>query len=289
MSNMELYKIFTIVAEEQNLTKASEKLNISQPAVTKHIKNLENELNTVLFQRSHGMQLTKQGELLYNKIAVHIKAIEDAEKFFENNRPINLGTYATMLIRVLNESIAIFNNKNKDVEINVFTDQFNTIYERFLKYELDIIVIIKRHEKTPSNVKYIKLNSFQFFLVVNQNSDLCNKKVTIDDLKNKVVYVPRGRSEAVCHFIELLNKNGISVNSIDSVTMESIIEKNNNCVGFANSEYFKNSLKDNRIVKVDIDLDIPEMEYGIYYHYDSKNTALMHFIKIIENNLKKYN
>lgn len=46
MVDLELYKIFVIVAKEQNLTRASEKLNISQPAVTKHIKNLEQQLNT---------------------------------------------------------------------------------------------------------------------------------------------------------------------------------------------------------------------------------------------------
>ena len=51
MANLELYKIFVIVAKEKNITKASYKLNISQPAVTKHIKNLESELNTILFKR----------------------------------------------------------------------------------------------------------------------------------------------------------------------------------------------------------------------------------------------
>ena len=48
MINLELYRIFKIVADEENLTKASEMLHISQPAVTKHIKNLENELKVEL-------------------------------------------------------------------------------------------------------------------------------------------------------------------------------------------------------------------------------------------------
>lgn len=52
MVNLELYRIFKVVAEEEeNLTKASEILHISQPAVTKHIKNLENELHVQLFKR----------------------------------------------------------------------------------------------------------------------------------------------------------------------------------------------------------------------------------------------
>ncbi len=52
MINLDLYKIFVIVAEEKNITKASERLNISQPAVTKHIKNLEKQLNIILFERN---------------------------------------------------------------------------------------------------------------------------------------------------------------------------------------------------------------------------------------------
>ena len=49
MINLELYRIFYVVAETGNITKASEILNISQPAVTKQIKNLEGQLNTTLF------------------------------------------------------------------------------------------------------------------------------------------------------------------------------------------------------------------------------------------------
>lgn len=45
MINFELYRIFVAVADEENITRASEKLNISQPAITKQIKNLENQLS----------------------------------------------------------------------------------------------------------------------------------------------------------------------------------------------------------------------------------------------------
>ena len=54
MVNLELYRIFVLVAREKNITKASEILHISQPAVTMHIKNLENNLNIKLFNRTNG-------------------------------------------------------------------------------------------------------------------------------------------------------------------------------------------------------------------------------------------
>ena len=68
MINFELYRIFVIVAKEQNITSASKILNISQPAVTKHIQNLEELLNQKLFTRTNkGLMLTDFGETLYQK------------------------------------------------------------------------------------------------------------------------------------------------------------------------------------------------------------------------------
>ena len=66
MVNLELYRIFVIVANEGNISKASEILHISQPAISKQIHNLENELNITLFERSNtGVKLTIDGNKLY--------------------------------------------------------------------------------------------------------------------------------------------------------------------------------------------------------------------------------
>lgn len=64
---MELYhlKTFTIVAEEGHLTRAADRLFTSQPAISAHIKALEEELGITLFQRTpKGMKLTLEGEKL---------------------------------------------------------------------------------------------------------------------------------------------------------------------------------------------------------------------------------
>ncbi len=61
-SNFEYYKVFYYVAKYENLTKASSVLKTSQPAVTRTIHNLENELGCRLFTRSKsGMKLTPEG------------------------------------------------------------------------------------------------------------------------------------------------------------------------------------------------------------------------------------
>ena len=61
--NFELYRIFYVVANHSNITKASEELNISQPAISKSIKNLEDQLGGNLFIRTkRGVILTEEGK-----------------------------------------------------------------------------------------------------------------------------------------------------------------------------------------------------------------------------------
>ncbi len=64
---MELYQLrsFVMVAAENHLTRAAEKLNLSQPSVSAHIKALEQEMELALFNRTPaGMQLTSEGKRL---------------------------------------------------------------------------------------------------------------------------------------------------------------------------------------------------------------------------------
>ena len=88
MVNLELYRIFKVVAEQENLTRASEILLISQPAVTKHIKNLENELNVQLFIRSkYGMILNENGKkypLIVDSFNYFVGMCENAIAYFNS-------------------------------------------------------------------------------------------------------------------------------------------------------------------------------------------------------------
>ena len=81
MINLELYRIFYVVAETKNITKASEILNISQPAVTKHIKNLEEQLGNPLFIRTKkGVILNEYGEKIFLNVKQALNLLSESEK-----------------------------------------------------------------------------------------------------------------------------------------------------------------------------------------------------------------
>src|ERR1041385_1486809 len=77
---MELYHLrtFVIVAEEKNVTRAAKRLFMTPPAVSAHIKALEEELNVTLFVRTpQGMQITEKGALLKAKAEQTLRSAQD--------------------------------------------------------------------------------------------------------------------------------------------------------------------------------------------------------------------
>ncbi len=75
--SLELYKVFYYVAKNKSITRASNELMISQPAVSKSIKTLENQMDSKLFERTNnGVSLTKMGELIYGRVENAIQLIE---------------------------------------------------------------------------------------------------------------------------------------------------------------------------------------------------------------------
>ena len=69
--NYEYYKIFYFVGKHKNITKAAAELYSSQPAVTRAIQNLENELNCRLFVRNKtGVEFTHEGRTLFDYVSV---------------------------------------------------------------------------------------------------------------------------------------------------------------------------------------------------------------------------
>jgi DNA-binding transcriptional LysR family regulator len=92
MYNLEYYKTFYYVAKTGSITQAASELSISQPAVSQSMKQLENLLGTKLFTRaSKGVQLTAEGELLYQYVAKGCEQIFLGEQRLEQMLNLELG------------------------------------------------------------------------------------------------------------------------------------------------------------------------------------------------------
>lgn len=77
----DLYKVFLYVAKYKSLTKAASELNVSQPAVSQSMKQLEANMGVKLTKRTgHGIKLTEEGEILYPYVKKGCDAFSQAER-----------------------------------------------------------------------------------------------------------------------------------------------------------------------------------------------------------------
>lgn len=139
MVNLDLYRVFYTVAKSGSLTKAAEELYISQPAVSRSIKQLETQLGVTLFTRTHrGMQLSANGgKLIFAEVEKALDLLGDAE-----NRITEMKKSATGTIRI-GASDTIFEY--------FLADKIVDFHERFPAVKFELLADV-----TPDTVEKLK-------------------------------------------------------------------------------------------------------------------------------------
>ena len=124
-NNLSLYKIFYATASIGNISSAAKSLYISQPAVSKAISKLEQNLNTTLFVRSpKGVSLTHEGLLLYDKVKIAFESIHDGEELIRQTTELggghlHIGVSTTLCKYVLLPYLKDFIAQNPHVKISI--------------------------------------------------------------------------------------------------------------------------------------------------------------------------
>lgn len=295
MVDLELYRIFTIVANEKNITKASEKLNISQPAVTKHIKNLENALELRLFNRTnHGIELTSDGQKIYEEAKEAVETLNSILVKYGKNRNINLGVHVCMY-KMFSKILTKFSNINENITINISdTDLINMLApdlsDMIAKLEnekLDIIISKKTDNYNHNKIEFIKVGEIQDILVVNNDSKLLGKQIGIEDIIGMQICLPRKGSATTNNFLKALEIEEDKLVNAKYITynaMLDIIEDDNEIIGLISKEYIEKELNNKEISELTTEFKIPPIEYGIYINKKNKFKELNQLVKFIREN-----
>ena len=285
MINLELYKIFVFVAKEENITKASEKLSISQPAVTKHIKNLEEQLGVTLFKRNkYGMELTDKGRELYKEVSESILKIYKAEERVRSNRNIHLGSHVTMLSRMFGKCIADYYELNPNSQIEVTNETFNDMLNMLENQKLDIVLSKKVDESVynTNKIEFIKLGLLHDIFVINTNSRYKDIVFSKEKLAQEKIYVPKKTSLTSINLMKELKLTADTENikNITYTTMLGIL-KTEDSIGIITKEYIKDELEENKLAILKTDFEFEPMEFGIYINTENKFKELKDLIKIM--------
>ena len=122
-------KVFISVARHLSFTQASKELKISQPAITKHIQELENIYNTQLFSRQKGkISLTRQGELFLEhalKIVAACAALQEEMQHnpWEHEGKVEIQASSAGIHTLMEPYLKEFQNKYPLIEITLSTSE----------------------------------------------------------------------------------------------------------------------------------------------------------------------
>ena len=257
-TSLDLYKTFYYVARSGSITQAANELMISQPAVSKAIKVLESDLDTVLFNRNKdGVTLTNAGELLFNKIKQSIELIISAEEDLTslNNMEqgtINIGAGNTIMQRYLMPYITKFHELYPNINVKVHTIVTPELIKRA---QLGLIDVIFTHlpNNIPNDFEIIKIKELHDIFVVNKDSNYINKTIKKKDLeKLPLILLPFTASNRK-NFDKFCLSNNIKINPTMEIGNDLIIEecaKSGLGVGLVVREYVQKSLDNNELYEL---------------------------------------
>ncbi|MCM3630490.1 LysR family transcriptional regulator [Paenibacillus glycanilyticus] len=186
--NLHALRLFHTIAVTGSVTRASELLNISQPAITGQIKKFEKELMLTLFMpQGRGIALTDAGEELA-VLAKRLFAVEhQIEQFALNYRSGTIGSIrlaATYLPAhfLIPAWIAKFKQQFEQVEMNITTTNSSGALQQLLDVEVDIAIFGGMAENYPDTIQTEELFQDELWFVVAPSHRYANQQVTLSEM-----------------------------------------------------------------------------------------------------------
>ena len=269
--DFELYRIFYVVANNLNITKAASELNISQPAISKSIKSLEEQLGGQLFLRTtKGVVLTKEGENFYKYIKQAIEFISSAENNFTDainleTGTIKIGISTTLTKEFLIPYLKIFHQKYPKIKIEIATDVSNVLFTKLRNGLIDIIILNKTDKNYGDDIEIKNVSNITNCFVTSDSS-LKNKVLSIKDLNNYPLVLQTKGSNARDFLDNFAKKHNTILNpniELSSYTLVTEFSKIGFGIGFVTKEYIKDELKNNELYIINLKEKIPTRYIGI--------------------------
>lgn len=285
MINIELYRIFYTVAITQNITKASEMLNISQPAVTKHIKNLEDALGVILFIRTRkGVVLTPIGQKIFLEIKNALTIFDNVENEIKNYKDNNCGNIrigiSTTLVRLyLIDYINIFHKKYPNVKIEINTDTTKENIKLLENGLLDLI-ICKLPDSLDKDLNFMKIGETSYEFIANKELyDTIKQPIKLNKLVDYPILLQKEPSNSYNSAKAFFKQNNLNVESKFNIGSSSLLidfTKIGYGIGYITKLYVKKELMDKSLFIIQTIPKTPKISYGII---TLKNNVLTNICK----------
>ena len=290
-------RFFLVIAEEENMSKAAERLHMSQPPLSRQLKLLEEEVGTELFERGHGrLRLTAAGIYLKEQ-AYEILSLLDKTKqhlqteFREDEGDITIGTIETVGINILPKWIAEYHEKKPKVTYHVINGNTDNLMDQVVKGIYDIGIVREPFNSEP--FECIRLPEEPWIAVLPKEYPIATlgKNIDLAELSRSPLILPTRaiHEEQIRRWFEMIGSKPEVVCFYSSLSSGIALVKNNVglllCPESASSFIGDSGL----MVKKITNPALSSRSVIITRKYVTKAPAVRSFLKMIQEQLPEQN
>lgn len=220
-------KLIKTIAEEKGITKSSDKLFISQSAISHQLKDIEERVGVKIFYRTKNQWLlTDEGKILYQTAVVVLSEINAAMERVNDIRGgdsgiIRLSTECYTSYHWLPSFLNKMNILYPKIEVKIIIEATHKPLEKLLQNELDIGITSDPAE--DKSLKYVELFKDEVMAVVHIDSDLARKKfLDSNDFEDQTLIIHSYPLETVTVYQHFLKKHNVLPKQITAIPLTEV-------------------------------------------------------------------
>lgn len=289
--NYDALKVFYAVAKLGSISKAAQSLNVSQPAVTQSIQNLEKELGGKLFVRSKkGVSLTQEGNALFSYVEEGMNFLENGLRKFQELKNLDTGMVrvgASSIIskHILMPILKIYHEKYPNVDIQIVNDITTNLLKQLRYGSLDLVILdVPRKEISDFEIKSFR-DIQDVFIANSVYYEKTKAMRSIHELLKLPVIVEQNPSISRAYYDLLLKSKNIECvprMEVDSQDLLIDCVANGFGIGFVTKEYIQDEINNNKVFIIDVG-QIPKRRVGVAtFKKNVLNVSAQKLIEFIE-------
>ena len=273
-TNLNLYKIFFQVAQYGSLSMASKKMLISQPAISKSIKKLEEELDVTLFYRNiNGMNLTEKGKELYkyvedayNSIKTGERSMMEANNFYRGK--LIVGAPSHIASFYLFNKIKQFHIDYPHVEISIISRSTADLMKKLENHEIDFAIDASPIKDNEKIIHIEELGEFEHCFAGLKEHKYKKNINCLADLENTPLILPVAHSYHRKKLNDLAFNSDVKFKNVISIETSEMIRESmlqDLGIGYIIKEVIKRDLEDGILEEIKLSEKLPAVTINLVY------------------------
>jgi DNA-binding transcriptional LysR family regulator len=288
--NLHLLRLFSAVVENEGVVAAARSLRLSQPAVSRAVRELETQMGIPLLERTtRRVRLTPEGREIYQQArAIYLaeRAVEDTAARLKGLRQgtLHVGASTTIATYVLPPIISAFAKRHPDIELRLSAVHTRVIVERLKEHELDVALA-----EAPVDDRDITVSAWRIdhmVVIAAPSHRFANRVVAPTSLADELFILREPESGTRAIVIEALTRSGVEprrVMSVDDTEVIKQVAAEGLGIGIVSRYAVADQLASKRLVTLHVDgLSIERPFNRLSLGKRSPSTAAEAFLALLE-------